>query len=32
MMEYAESLAGYVLNKMGGFDIDGWAFRSPGEM
>ena len=29
MIEYAETLARHVLDKMGGFDIDGWAFRSP---
>lgn len=29
MLECAETLTGHVLDKMGGFDIDGWAFRSP---
>lgn len=29
MVEYAEKLSHYVLDKLGGFSIDGWAFRSP---
>lgn len=28
MIKYAEELTGYVHEKMGGFEIDGWRFRS----
>lgn len=29
MLKYAEDITWYVLRKMGGFEIDGWKFRSP---
>jgi hypothetical protein len=28
MMEFYEQLSRYVLNQMGGFEIDGWKLRS----
>lgn len=31
MLRYAEELTAYVQEKMGGFEIDGWKFRSPAE-
>ncbi len=29
MMREYQKLANHVVNKMGGFDIDGWKIRSP---